>query len=427
MIRFYNTAILPFRLAAGVWGRWQILTSRHRREWEERLARRLPEARPGAVWIHGSSVGEARIVRGLASGLRRHRAELPIAVSAYTATGRAQLPRHPEVDAAFFMPLDFSGLPSKLLKALRPVAIVLVETELWPNLLREAEHAGVTVVVVNGRLSERRMVSYRRFAKLYRPLLSGLAAVGAQSEEDALRFRELGASPEAVSVTGNVKYDLQNPRVDLAGLRQRLGLSADRPVFVAGSTGQGEDRPVLEAFGLARKRHPTLLLVLAPRHPERFDDVEQQVRSAGLRVERFSAEKPSAGTDVILVDTIGELQQLYSVAAAAFVGGSLVPIGGHNVLEPAVVDVPVLFGPHTENVTEPASELERAGGALRTGDARELGEAVATLISEPERAKRLVENARRVLTRNRGALDRSLRIVLEAAEASSRRTEAGVR
>jgi 3-deoxy-D-manno-octulosonic-acid transferase len=204
--------------------------------------------------------------------------------------------------------------------------------------------------------------------------------------------------------------------VDPEELRRRLGLPNARPVFVAGSTAKGEDSLVLEAFSIARSFEPDLLLVLAPRHPERCDEVTQIVRSAGYDIERLSTADGSQPRDVLLVDTIGQLKEIYSLAAAAFVGGSLVPRGGHNVLEPAALGVPVLFGPHTESVSEPAEALEQAGGALRVGSARQLGEAVQELLSDPARAGELVRHATDVLAANRGAIERSLRIVLDAAD-----------
>jgi 3-deoxy-D-manno-octulosonic-acid transferase len=244
--------------------------------------------------------------------------------------------------------------------------------------------------------------------------LSRLYAVGVRSEADARRFRELGVPAEAIRVTGNMKYDLPTPAVDPEGLRRRLGLPPGRPVFVAGSTARGEDAVVVEAFTIARSRHPELLLVIAPRHPERCDEVTQIVRTAGYEVEPLSSSDGTPPRDVLLVDTIGQLKEIYSIAAAAFVGGSLVPRGGHNVLEPAAVGVPVLFGPHTESVREPADALEQAGGAVRVGSALELGEAVHSILSDPTRASQIVEDATAVLAANRGAFERSLHLVLDA-------------
>jgi len=414
MMRLYNAALFPLRIALAAWAAFRIKSGSHAAEWSERLARCLPDAEPGGIWIHGASVGEVRIVGELARGLREARPTVPLSVSALTATGHGQLPRPPRVDAAFFLPLDFAGLPSRILQALRPRLLVIVETELWPNLLSEAQQAGIAVVTVNGRLSEHKMASYRRLKRLYRPLLSRLEAVGVRSDADARRFGELGVPADRIRVTGNVKYDLPTPVVDPDGLRRRLGLTPERPVFVAGSTAKGEDGQVLEAFSIARSRHPELLLVLAPRHPERCPEVRQVVRSAGFEVDSLSESDGAPPRDVLLVDTIGQLKHLYSLATAAFVGGSLVPRGGHNVLEPAAVGVPVLYGPHTDSVSEPADALEQAGGGVRVGSARELGVAVDSIVSDPDRALRLVVNARTVLDANRGAFDRSLSILIDA-------------
>ena len=340
MLRLYNTVLLPFRVGAAFYAALRATDPDKRVEWAERRARQLPQVPPHGVWIHGASVGEARIVGSLARGIRSRRPDLPLAVSAYTATGRKLLPEPPQAEAAFFVPLDFPGLTTRLLQAIRPAALALVETELWPNLLHECQQSGTPVVVLNGRLSASRMARYRRFSALYRPLLEKLSALGAQSEDDARRFVELGVPAQRVEITGNVKYDLPGPDATADALREQLGLSENRPVFVAGSTAQGEDLPLLEAFQGLRERWPDLLLVLAPRHPERTDQVEAQARSCGLRTLRYSLARTSPGEfDVLLVDSVGHLSGLYQLASAAFVGGSLVPVGGHNLLEPAAVGI----------------------------------------------------------------------------------------
>jgi 3-deoxy-D-manno-octulosonic-acid transferase len=421
MLQLYNAALLPLRLAAEAWGAIPRRDPARRDEWNERLARRLPSpGAGGALWIHGSSVGEAQLVSTLARALRERQPELALAASAFTRTGRSQLPAPPAVDASFFAPLDFPGLPRRRLRALRPAALALVETELWPNLLREAHQEGVPVAVVNGRLSPRRMRRYDRLASLYRPLVRELACVGAQSEEDAERFRRLGARAGAVRVTGNLKYDVAPPRVDLAALRRRAGLAEGRPVLVAGSTGRGEEPLVLDAFSEARREHRTLLLVLAPRHPDRVAAVEQLVRDRGLGVRRLSrADAPASPFDVLLVDTLGELASLYALGAIAFVGGSLVPIGGHNVLEPAAAAVPVLFGPHTEHVGEPAAALELAGGGLRVRDATELGREVSGLLADPEARERMGTRAAALVASGRGALAHTVALLLALVDRSA--------
>jgi 3-deoxy-D-manno-octulosonic-acid transferase len=321
-------------------------------------------------------------------------------------------------DAAFFVPLDFRGFATRLLAAVRPAALALVETELWPNLLDEAHAAGVSVVLLNGRLSRSRMHHYRRFRRLYRPLLGRITTVGAQSQEDAERFGELGVRPEAITVTGNVKYDLPVPRPDTRELQRRLGAPAARPLFVGGSTGPGEDALVLDAFAHARHSSPDLLLALAPRHPERSTEVAGLIRAAGLSCVRYSSGSPvGKDVEVLLVDTVGDLPALYGAARLAFVGGSLVPIGGHNVLEPAAAGVPVLFGPHMQNFAEPAAALERMGGGRQVRDAGELGAALVTWLEDEARRDGAGRAARQVVEANRGALELSLSLLLDVLDA----------
>jgi len=420
MIRLYNTALAPLRPLAELWARRPWLAPDKREEWEQRRGLGLPRPRAGGLWIHGASVGEARIVRGLAAAVRGARHDLSLSVSALTPTGRAQLPAPPAVDAAFFSPLDFRGFTARALHAIRPLVFALVETELWPNLLREALDRSARIVVVNGRLSDRRMGRYRRFSRLFRPLLAGVTRLGAQTEVDAQRFVELGASPAAVAVTGNVKYDLPGPEADATVVRDRLGLAPERPVFVAGSTWRGEEDLVLGAFEDAKRVHPDLLLLLAPRHPDRVDKVEESVRSRGHTIGRCSRDASrSAGCDVILVDTVGELPSLYQLASVAFVGGTLVPVGGHNLLEPAGVGAPVLFGPHTDNVREIASALGRAGAATRVTDGKGLSRELRSLLHDADRRGTMGRLGRELVRSNRGALERSARMIFEVLDAAT--------
>lgn len=421
MLRLYNIVLLPLRAVSALCA-WSVRDPRRASEWAERRARSLPAVSAGGLWIHGASVGEVRIVRELARSIREQRPVLPLVISSTTRAGRALLPGPPLVDAAFFMPLDFPGTPARVLDAVRPAALVLVETELWPNLLHEASERRVPVVVVNGRLSPRRMSRYRRLLGLYRPLLEGLAKIGVQTEQEAQRFVELGARPQAITVTGNVKYDLPHPVSDASSLRLRFGLTRERPVLVAGSTGPGEEALVIDAFVAARREHPDLFLILAPRHPERGDEVEREAGSRGVRLHRLSSVDPGSagGGDGLLVDTLGELASLYGVGSVAFVGGSLVPVGGHNVLEPAAAAVPVVFGPHTDHVAGPAETLLRAGGGYRVRDAADLTRVVRELLADPSRRRRMTEAAAGVVRANAGALERSVDLVLSVVDGALR-------
>jgi len=418
MLGLYNTATLPLRPLVALWAAWQGRDPRSRQEWAERRAIRLPDIAAGGVWLHGSSVGEARVVGLLARELRRLRPDRPIAASAYTPAGRARLPSAPDVDAAFYLPLDFPGYPGRLLDRMRPHLLALVETELWPNLLAEAQAAGVGVAVINGRLSPKRVSRYRRLEGLFRPALSRLVALGAQSQQDAEYFRTLGVPPAVVRVTGNVKYDLPLPRSEPAEWRERLGLG-QRPVFAAGSTRPGEEQPVLEAYAAGLRREPELCLLLAPRHLKRVEEVARQVETAGFRLARLSASEGIERPQVLLVDTLGELPGLYPLASVAFVGGSLAPLGGHSPLEPAAVGVPVLFGPHTEHFDEPASALLRAGGARRVGSAAELSRSLVELLTDSELRERMGRRAAELVEANRGALARTVALIASVLEARS--------
>jgi 3-deoxy-D-manno-octulosonic-acid transferase len=413
----YNAALLPLRAASWIYGAWPGGTPSAVLERSQRLGRRLPSISPGAVWIHGASVGEARLVASLAAALRSARPGSTILASAVTPAGRAQLPGPPSADASFFLPLDFSAVQRRAFDALRPAAVVLVETEIWPNLLFEAASRRVPVVLVNARLAPERWARYRRLRRLYEPLLAGLAAVAAPSDFEAERFRALGAAGGRIVVTGNLKFDLSPPAADEAELRRTLGLRAGRPVVVAGSTGEGEDDAVLEAFALARRFHPDLLLVLAPRHADRFAGAAVRVEARGLRVHRISrGDTGAAAADVLLVDLFGRLSALYALGAGSFVGGSLVPVGGHNLLEPLGAGSPVLFGPHTEHVAEIAEALVLSGAGLRVRSADELGAAWLTLLADPAERERRSAVGRTLLAANRGALSRTIRLVVDVLE-----------
>lgn len=418
LLRLYNTALFPARAAAVVWAVWARLRPSLADELEERLARKDPGLRSGGVWIHGASVGEAKISSAVGRALRRSLPQLPLAMSAVTRAGRAQLPECGPGQASFFAPLDFPGLPGRLLDVLRPRAMAVVETELWPNLLSECAQRGIPSCLLNGRLAAERMKRYRRLRSLYRPLLAGLARIGAQTEHDAARFAELGAREEAIAVTGNIKYDLPPPAVNREALRRRFGLDERRRVVAAGSTALRENGAVLDAFRQARRSHPDLFLILAPRHPERASGLHDQAASRGLQLHRLSVRDDAAAgrADGILVDTLGELAGLWPLAEVAFVGGSLVPVGGHNVLEPASCGVPVVFGPHTHHIAEPADALERQGGAIRVADGLELGRAWTELLRDDRRRTEMGARAAGVVEAHRGALDRSARLLLELLE-----------
>ncbi|HET7203980.1 MAG TPA: lipid IV(A) 3-deoxy-D-manno-octulosonic acid transferase [Steroidobacteraceae bacterium] len=364
----------------------------------------------GAIWIHAVSVGEVQAAAALVRALQRRHPALPIVVSTVTATG-AQRARALFEDGVqhCYLPYDLPGAVRRFLDRISPQVTVILETEIWPTLYAELGRRGIPLVLGSARLSARSVERYRRMPSLLRDTLSkGNVTVGAQTGVDAERFRAIGAAGARVQVTGNIKYDLQIPEAQVeAGraLRQRWG--AGRPVWIAGSTHEGEEQAALAAHVLLRQRHPTALLLLVPRHPQRFEGVRGVLRNAGVRfAQRSSGEMPGAGDDVFLVDTIGELQMFYAASDVAFVGGSLVPIGGHSLLEPAVLGLPILSGPHTHNGPDIAALLEQ-GGALRIVPGHEaLGQALLEWVDAPAEAREAGARGRRAVAANRGAVDR---------------------
>ncbi len=396
---------------------------RYRTGLGERLGRyHLPPLEAPPVWLHAVSVGEVVAAAPLARALREARPGCPLLVSTVTETGRAMAgQRMPEAAATVFFPLDFAFAVRRALEAARPRAVLLAETEIWPNFLRACRARGVPVAVVNGRISPRSFRRYRWVRGPFRRVLSDIACFAMQTAADAERIVALGAPTDCVRVTGNLKFDALGstaPEADAAVVRRDLGLEVGRPVLLAGSTHRGEDAPVLDAFEGLRAQHPTLALVLVPRHPERCGEVEGLLRGRALGVARRSAGAAPPGTDVILVDTVGELGRLYAAADVAFVGGSLVPVGGHNILEPAAVGVPILVGPHLQNFAEIAAAFQEAGAMITVRDAEELATATRDILDDPDRGRDLAARANAVLAAHRGATRRTLdllRLILGTA------------
>lgn len=382
----------------------------------ERLGRvpvRVPPAgRPGSVWVHAVSVGEVLAVSGLIAEMRRRWPGRRIFVSTTTATGQQLARERFGEENVFYLPLDFAFSIRPWLRAVQPELLVLAETEFWPNFLRLARKCGARVAVVNARISDRSLPRYRRWRSLVRRVLANVDLFLAQSEEDGRRLVEIGAPPERVQVGGNLKFDIQPPAATAFAheLRARLARAGGGPILVCGSTVEGEEPLVLAAFQEVQGRYPNALLILAPRHPERFDAVAELVRSSGLplwRRSRLEAETPLRG-GVLLLDTIGELASIYSLAALAFVGGSLVPKGGHNILEPAYFGVPILVGPHTENFRDIVARF-RATDALRVVEAPGgLAAALLALLGDTAAREALGRRAAEVFRAQVGATARTL-------------------
>jgi 3-deoxy-D-manno-octulosonic-acid transferase len=382
----------------------------------ERLGWHTPRAR-GAVWVHGASVGEVLAATRLLDALRE-RGRLVMA-STTTATGRAVLGRtRPDV-ARTLSPLDHPWCADLALTRAAPSALVLVETELWPTWIGAAARRGIPVAVVSGRISERSFPSYRRLGAVFRRAFANLAAVGARSGLDAERFAALGVERDRISVTGDLKLEPPaSPPVLASDLEHLLG---GAPFWVAASTRSGEEEAVAAAHAEAQKAGLPSALVLAPRHLDHVEDLELLLLSHGLAVRRRSrtGRAPLAPGEVLILDTLGELPAVFSRARFAFVGGTLAPTGGHNVLEPAYAGRAVLFGPHVEKVREASALLLECGGAQGVAHAGELTRAVGDWLRDPEGVAERGATALRALARHRGATERSLVLVERVLEASA--------
>ncbi|MFC3531377.1 lipid IV(A) 3-deoxy-D-manno-octulosonic acid transferase [Vogesella facilis] len=377
--------------------------------WDERFGRDLPRSTGGEViWLHAVSVGETRAALPLVKLLRQQYPAARLVITQMTPTGRATaLELYPEAEIRY-LPYDRAGSVRRFIAALRPRFGVLMETELWPNLLHACRDAGVPLFLLNARLSEKSLRGYRRIGPLIRPALRALSAVAAQSEADAERLRQLGAAN--VRVCGNSKYDFTPPAEQLAlgqAFRQRIG---QRPVWVCASTRDGEEALILQAWQAAPRGDALLLIV--PRHPERFDNVATLAADMGFAVQRRSDGLPlAATTDVWLGDSMGELFAYYAAADVAFVGGSLLDFGAQNLIEPASVGLPVLLGPSTYNFAEAASLALAAGAARQVSDAAALVAAALVLLQDAPARQAMRAAGLAFTAQHRGASQRMLQLI----------------
>lgn len=395
--------LLPLLLFRAAWRGWRLLVKGERLP--ERLGYVVPDDRRPLL-VHCVSVGETLAALPLVRALLA--AGYPLWVTSTTLTG-AERVRAALGDAVrhSFLPADTPGAMSRFLDRVRPAALLVMETEIWPNLLAGCRRRGIPALLVNARLSEKSARGYRRFPGFTREVLSGFTRLLVQAGEDAGRFRALGAGP--IEVTGNLKFDIA---LDAARQAQAAALRAgwgSRPAWIAASTHPGEEVLVLAAHARLRERFPDLLLVLVPRHPERFDAVASDIARAGFGAARRSrGETVSAGKAVYLADTMGELQMLFACADVAFVGGSFSGTGGHNLLEPAALGVPVVMGPSLYNFEQIAAVMAAAGALAVVTDGTALAKVAGDWLGDPAARAKAGEAGRRVVEANRGALDRTL-------------------
>jgi 3-deoxy-D-manno-octulosonic-acid transferase len=394
---------------------WKALWSpEYRGRLHQRLGFVKREPKPGAIWVHAVSVGEVQAAAGLIRGLQGRFPEATIIITTVTPTGAQRAKAlFGESVRHCYLPYDLPGSVRRFLNRVRPSVAIILETEIWPTLYRVLGHRRIPLVLASARVSEKSVDRYRRMARLFKETLSHGLVIGAQSAADAERFKAIGAPAERIAITGNVKFDMRIPEAAVgAGRDWRAQHAPNRPVWVAGSTHEGEEDAALDAHTKIRARHPRALLILVPRHPQRFEAVRNLLRKANVRfAERGRGEDPGEREAVFLVDTLGELQAFYAASDVAYVGGSLVPVGGHNLLEPAVLGLPVLSGPYTQNAQEIADLLRQAGAVDIVGDANELAERVTSLFDDPENARATGVRGQAAAAGSRGAVDRLIAMI----------------
>jgi len=375
-----------------------------------------------SIWIHAVSVGEVLSTRPVLEELRKRYPSLRLFLSTTTRSGQQIAQRSiTDVDGIFYFPFDWPFTVRRTLSIVRPKLFVMVENEIWPTMLRECRRRGVKTIVINGRISARSFPRYRLIRPFFKRVLADIDRFCVQGEETASRLVSLGAERSRLTITGSLKFDALDatplPGRGPARVLRFFRMSPNRPVLIAGSTMRGEDEAVIRAFNRVRTTPggANALLVIAARHPERFDEVERLCKSEGLATVRRSElpidAEPRA--DAVILDTIGELAHLYQIATAVFVGGSLVPAGGHNILEPALYGKSIIFGPHMENFNEIAETFLTNRAAIQVHNPRELETAIVGLLADPVRRARLGAAARALIDTNRGAKDRTLAVIAD--------------
>lgn len=381
--------------------------SAYRKRWLERFGYFTAPQIKGGIWVHLVSVGETIAAVPMIKALQASYPDTQLIITSMTPTGSERV-RALFHDSVFhvYVPYDYPGAIKRFLRRVEPSMLILMETELWPNCLHFCAKQNIPVLLANARLSEKAFLRYQRIKKVAATMLSQITIIAAQAQADADRFIALGATPEQVTVTGSMKFDISvKPELKREGknLRQLLGL--DRAVWIAASTHENEEEEILKAFHKVQQRVPDVLLVLVPRHPERFDKVAKMCSREGYQVSRRSQQDLCTNsTTIYLGDTMGELLLLYAASDVAFVGGSLVPIGGHNMLEPAVLGVPSITGPHYFNFTTIVQLLEETGGLFRVNDTEGLAQCVIDLLRDPLRRHQAGLNAQHVVEAHRGSV-----------------------
>lgn len=368
------------------------------------------------IWIHAVSVGETRAAAPLIRQIRQDYPDHLILVSNVTETGHAIARDNPDIDKYIFFPFDFSWVVRRALSLVKPVLVIIVETEIWPNFIRQARTLDIPLILANGRISDRSYPRYRFCRFLLQPVLNSFSAFCMQTQVDAERVIALGADSSRVENSGNLKFDHELIAIDSESIKekkQRYGLPDNAAIMVAGSTHEGEERQLVDAFrAILPQLNQDLVLVLIPRHPERKHEVVKLLKDAGLRIFLRSTlehkQERLVSGEVLLVDTLGEVLDFYAVAELVFVGGSLVPVGGHNMLEASLLAKPVVFGPHIHNFKEISRKLIRSGAGIMVRDRNELEKWTITILNDPIRCRAMGAAGRSLIVENAGATERTM-------------------
>ncbi|MGR4894086.1 lipid IV(A) 3-deoxy-D-manno-octulosonic acid transferase [Stenotrophomonas sp. LARHCG68] len=403
--------LLPITVYHLVWRGFRV--REYFKRWDERYASYPESGGQPRVWLHAVSVGEVNAAAPVVNALRELRPDIRWIITTITPTG-SQRVRALWGDAVdhVYLPYDVPGSVNRFLAHFRPSLALILETELWPNMLFGCRDRGIPVYILNARLSARSLKGYRVLKALVSRALRTVTCVAAQSADDAARFIALGARPEQVRALGNLKFEIHppDPTAVLEGFHQHV--PDTRPVWIAASTHEGEEQAVVDIHRRLLERHPDALLLWAPRHPERFAKVEAVAREQGWRVATRKAQQwPEPGTQVFVLNTLGELMAFYACARVAFVGGSLQPIGGHNLLEPAAMGVAAITGPHLHNFAEISRRMDEAGALRICADAQAVGATVEQLLENDVERERMIEAGRALVANGRGALERTLELI----------------
>jgi 3-deoxy-D-manno-octulosonic-acid transferase len=429
----YNLALAALLPVALPYFEWRARRQTGRGDvWAERFGfiHRRPDEDLPPIWIHAASVGEVQAALPLLRSLGDSIPERGLVVTSFTAAGADRL-HHAAGDSVihYLLPYDLPGPVRRFLDRVRPAALLVMETELWPNLFRQTAARGIPVVLGSARLSDKSMRRYRRIGALVRETLDHVTLIAAQTEADAERFRALGAAADRVETLGNVKFDLTASRsVAEQGMGLRRMLFADRAIWLAASTRAGEEEKVLDAFEQVHAQRPDALLVIAPRHPERAGSVRQLARARGFGVVMRSDNRAAEADEAIFVlDTLGELSNFYAAGDVAFVGGSLVPVGGHNLLEPVALGQPVLTGPYNHNAPDIADQLIEAGAVRRVNNADQLASRVLEFFNDRDARVAAAQAGWQVIEDNRGAVERIVGRVARLLQGEASPARPGIR